>query len=107
MFGTLVLVMALAAGWAEQHMRGSGAAVVALGGMFDVDSAIAALGALPPGTLSLQLAAFAVAVPVIVNSMLKAGLGLAIAGLRRGWLPAAGMLIPAFSIAAAIIFVAL
>ena len=106
MFGVLVLLMALAAGWAEHQLRGSGAAVVALGGMFDVDSAIAALGALPPGTMSSQLAAFAVAVPVIVNSMLKAGLGLAIAGWRCGWLPAAGLAIPALSIVAAILVVA-
>ena len=106
MFGALVLLMALAAGWAEQHMRGTGAAVVALGGMFDVDSAIAALGALPPGTLSPQLAAFAVAIPVVVNSLLKAGLSLAIAGWRNGRLPAAGLVIPAFSIVAAILIAA-
>jgi uncharacterized membrane protein (DUF4010 family) len=103
LFGGLVLLMALAAGWAEQQLRGSGAAVVAVGGMFDVDSAIAALGALPAGTLSLRLAAFAVAVPAVVNSMLKAGLALAIAGWRKGWLPASGLTIPAASIVAAIL----
>jgi uncharacterized membrane protein (DUF4010 family) len=107
LFGGLVLLMAVAAGWAEQQMRGSGAAVVAIGGMFDVDSAIAALGTLPPGTLTLELAAFAVAVPVIFNSVLKAGLGLGVAGWRRGWVPAAGLVIPAISIGAAILVNAL
>ena len=106
LFGGLVALMAMAAGWAEQQMRGSGAAVVALGGMFDVDSAIAALGALPPGTLTPRLAAFALATPVIFNAILKAGLGLTIAGWRNGWVPAAGLVISAASILAAMLVAA-
>jgi len=107
LFGGLVLVMTLAAGWAEQQVQGSGAAVVAIGGMFDVDSAIAALGALPPDTLSLQLSAFAIATPVIFNTMLKAGLALAVAGWRNGWPSAAGLVVPAVAMLVAILVVAL
>lgn len=103
LFGGLVALMAIAASWAEQQMRGSGVAVVALGGLFDVDSAIAALGTLPPGTLTPQLAAFAVATPVIFNTTLKAGLTIAIAGSRRGWIPAVALGVPAAMIAASIL----
>ena len=107
MWGGLVLLMAIAAGWAEQHFHGSGAAVVAVGGLFDVDSAIAAVGTLPSGTLSPQLASFAVAAPVVFNSLLKAGLALAIAGIRHALQPAAALAVPATIIVGAILVSAL
>jgi len=97
LFGGLVLLMATAAGWAEQHARGTGAAVVAVGGLFDVDSAIASIGTLPPGTLSTQLAAFAIAAPIVFNSVLKAGMAFGIAG-RRAWPAASALLVPALLI---------
>ena len=107
MWGGLVLLMAVAAGWAERQVQGSGAAVVAVGGLFDVDSAIAAIGTLPAGTLSPRLASFAVAAPVIFNSLLKAGLALAVAGIRHALQPAAALAIPAAVIAGAILVSAL
>lgn len=42
------------------------------------------IGALPPAALSPRLAAFAIAVPVACNSLLKLKLTLAIAGWRGG-----------------------
>ncbi len=98
LFGALVALMATAAGWAEQQVAGSGAAVVIFGGLFDVDSAIAALGVLPEGTLPIELAALAVAAPVVFNTLLKLVLALVIASPRRAWLPALALGIPAAAI---------
>jgi uncharacterized membrane protein (DUF4010 family) len=103
LFGALVALMATAASWAEQQAQGSGAAVVALGGLFDVDSAIAALGTLPPGTLTLQLAAYAVATPVVFNTLFKAGLALGIGGPKRTRVPVAALVATAAAVAVSMI----
>ncbi|PCD02167.1 hypothetical protein COC42_11920 [Sphingomonas spermidinifaciens] len=85
LFAGLVALLSLAAA-AASHALGhhAGSATIALGGMVDVDSAIAAIGALPPGMLPSPLAAMAIAVPVAFNSLLKLALTLSIAGKRRG-----------------------
>jgi len=103
-WGCLVLLMAIIAGWAEHQIKGTGAAVIAIGGLFDVDSAIAAIGTLPAGTLTPQLTAYAVAAPVVFNSILKAGITLAIAGVRNSLAPIAALVLPAAAIAGAVIF---
>jgi hypothetical protein len=94
----LVALMATAAGWAEQQSAGSGAAVVIFGGLLDVDSAIAALGVLPEGTLPTELAALAVAAPVVFNTLLKLVLALVIAGPSRAWPAALALGLPAAAI---------
>lgn len=82
-FASLVAVLTVAASWAQARFGSeSGALVIALGGMVDVDSAIAAIGALPPGRLQPALAAYAIAGPVLFNTLLKLGLVWAIAGFR-------------------------
>jgi len=85
MFGLLVTVIATASSWAEQQVSGSGAAVIALGGLVDVDSAVAALATLPKGTLEGRYAAYALAAPVVFNTLLKAMLALGIAGAAGAW----------------------
>jgi uncharacterized membrane protein (DUF4010 family) len=97
-FGALVALMATVAGWAEQQWTGSGAAVVIFGGLFDVDSAIAALGVLPQGTLPIELAALAVAAPIVFNTLLKLALAVVIAGPARSWPAALALAIPAAAI---------
>lgn len=82
--GLVALVSLAAAALARAVGSGAGAAVIIIGGMVDVDSAIAAIGALPPGTIPLQMAAIAVALPVAFNSLLKLGVTWSIAGLARG-----------------------
>lgn len=58
MFAVVVAVLTFAVRWAEMRFgQGSGALVIALGGLLDVDSAIAAVGALPAGALQPRLAA--------------------------------------------------
>jgi len=99
LFAGLVAPLSLAAAAASHTLgQGAGSATVALGGMIDVDSAIAAIAGLPPGTMSAEFAAIAIAAPVAFNSLLKLGLTLSIAGARRGgWailsLAAAGTLV--------------
>ncbi|RYE02874.1 MAG: DUF4010 domain-containing protein [Sphingomonadales bacterium] len=104
LFAALVALLSLAAA-AASHALGqqAGSATIALGGMVDVDSAIAAIGAMPPGTLSAQLAAVAIAVPVAFNSLLKLGLTLSIAGRRRGGWAAVSLAVTAASVLSALL----
>lgn len=85
LFAALVALVSLAAA-ALSNAVGSeaGTAIIIIGGMVDVDSAIAAIGALPPGTIPLQMAAIAVALPVAFNSLLKLGVTWSVAGPVRG-----------------------
>ena len=104
LFAALVALVTLAATWLEHRMgEESAAAMVALGGMIDVDSAIAAIGALPPGALAPRLAAFAIAAPVAFNSLLKLALLLGIAGARRSLWAAAALLLPPAAIGVAVL----
>ena len=83
-FAGTVAVVTFGVRWAEQHLgSGSGALVIGLGGMMDVDAAIAAVGALPAGELPPRVAALAVAAPVALNTFFKLALLVAIAGPRR------------------------
>lgn len=102
LFAALVAMLTLAATWIEHRLgEQSAATLVALGGMVDVDSAVAAIGALPPSALSPRLAAYAIAAPVAFNSLLKLVLTLGIAGLRRAPWAAIALLLPPAAIATA------
>ena len=91
----LVMVITVIARWMLATYGDSGVAVVlAISGAFDTDSTVIALGNLPVGTLSANLAGVIMIVPVVLNSLVKAGVALAGAGLRQGW-PAAAILITA------------
>lgn len=101
LFASLVAAVSLAAAWLEQWAgNGSGALVIALGGMVDVDSAIAAIGTLPPASISVPIAALAIAVPVAFNTLLKLGLMLAIAGWRSARWAALALAGPVLTITA-------
>lgn len=104
LFAALVALLTLAATWIEHRMgEQSAATVVALGGMVDVDSAIAAIGALPSSAISPRLAAYAIAGPVAFNSLLKLALMLGIAGLRRSPWAAIALVLPPIAIGAAVL----
>jgi uncharacterized membrane protein (DUF4010 family) len=99
-FATLVAVLSFGARWAElKYGSGGGALVVALGGMVDVDSAIAAVGALPLGAVTTQLAAFAIAIAVAFNTLLKLGLVVSIGGVRNALRAGTSLAITVFAIA--------
>ncbi len=101
LFAALVAAITLAAAWLEHRVgRGSGAAIIAIGGMVDVDSAIAAIGALPQSALSPKLAALAIAAPVAFNTLLKLALTLGIAGWRGARWAALALIAPVVAIAA-------
>lgn len=82
----LVMLLTLLARWMMEQVGEAGvAAVLALSGLADVDSAIIATGNLPPGTLDPRTAGFVLAAPVFANTLFKAGVAMTIAGPRAGW----------------------
>lgn len=83
LFAASVAVLSVASVWAERQWGGeSGAILIALGGTADIDAAIAAVGALPPGSLAPGTAALALAAPTLFNTLFKLALFAGIAGRR-------------------------
>ncbi|MGE3396430.1 MAG: MgtC/SapB family protein [Sphingomonas sp.] len=84
LFAVSVAVLAVASAWAQARWGGgSGATLIAIGGLVDIDAAIAAVGALPVGTLSSAVAALALAAPTLFNTLFKLVLFITIAGRRQ------------------------
>lgn len=84
LFAATVALLSVGSAWAQAFWGGdSGAILIAIGGLADIDAAIAAVGALPAGTLAVYVAALALAAPTLFNTLLKLGLFVAIAGWRR------------------------
>ena len=84
-FALLVALVQLVVHWMQQRFGESGvAATLALAGALDVDAAIVALRTLPEGTIAPALAGTILALPVLLNTVFKAGVTLVLAG-RSGW----------------------
>ena len=99
----LVMVMAVLARWVLLHFGNRGvAAVLAITGSLDVDSAIITLGALPVGTLAPHHAGLVLVVPVILNTLFKSGVVLAVGGWRQAWPAAAALWLAAAAVGAAV-----
>ncbi len=82
----LVMVLSVAARWVLARYGDAGlAAVLALSGMLDVDSAIITMGNLPRGTVDPRLAALILMPPVLLNTLIKAGAAIGLAGWRQAW----------------------
>lgn len=82
----LVMALSLLARWVLDRYGDTGlATVLALSGMLDVDSAIITLGALPQGSLDGPAAGLALAAPVMMNTLVKAGLTITVAKGWAGW----------------------
>jgi uncharacterized membrane protein (DUF4010 family) len=82
----LVMVLSLASRWVLHRFGDAGlATVLALSGMVDVDSAIITMGGLPRGTLDGQTAGLTLAAPIMLNTLVKAGTAISLAGWARGW----------------------
>jgi uncharacterized membrane protein (DUF4010 family) len=101
-WGGFTLLMTITTGWAEQQMKGAGSLVIAAGGLLDIDSAIAAVATLPSNLLDPELATKTLAAVLVFNSLLKAGLALVVAGIRRAALPTAVLVVPAAVLAGTI-----
>lgn len=98
----LVMAMTLAARWVLEHFGDAGlATVLAISGSVDVDSAIITMGTLPPGTLDPHVAGLVLALPMVLNSLLKAGVTLSVAGWRKGRAAALPLLASAAAIVVA------
>lgn len=103
LFAVTVAVLAVVSAWTQARFgAGGGALVIALGGTADIDAAIAAVGALPAGSLPVDVVALALAAPVLFNTLFKLTLLLAIAGWRRSAPGAAALAGTAVALAAAI-----
>jgi uncharacterized membrane protein (DUF4010 family) len=84
LFAGTVAVLAVASAWVQAIWGGaSGAILIAVGGLADIDAAIAAVGALPRGSLEVPVAALALAAPTFFNTLFKLALFVSMAGWRR------------------------
>lgn len=85
----LVMALTVAARWVLAEFGDRGLAVVlAISGSIDVDSAIITMGGLPEGALAPEVAGAVLAVPIVLNTLFKAGITLSVGGWRRGILGA-------------------
>ena len=85
----LVMVLTVAARWVLAEFGDRGLAVVlAISGSIDVDSAIITMGGLPEGALAPRLAGAVLAIPIVLNTLFKAGIALSVGGWKRGMLGA-------------------
>lgn len=88
----LVMVLSVAAHWVLARFGDAGlVTVLALSGVVDVDSAIITMGHLPGGTIAPATAALVLMLPVLLNTLFKAGTALGMAGWRQAW-PGAAVL---------------
>ena len=103
-FAGLVAGLTLASAWAQASIGdAAGATVIALGGMVDVDAAIATVGTLPPHSLPLREVAAALAAPVLFNSLFKMALLVGIAGFEASRRAALALAATAVALAAPIL----
>lgn len=92
----LVAVLALVSRIALARFGDAGLAVVlAITGAMDVDSAILTMHGLPPGSIDARLAGLILVGPILVNTLVKAGLTVAIGGWRNGWRAALPLVVSA------------
>jgi uncharacterized membrane protein (DUF4010 family) len=84
-FAVLVALVQLVVQWMQVRFGGSGVAItLALAGAMDVDAAIVALRGLPRGSIAPGLAGTILALPVLLNTLLKLCVVLVTAG-HAGW----------------------
>ncbi|MGX7952104.1 MgtC/SapB family protein [Tsuneonella sp. HG249] len=84
LFALSVAGLAMATAWVGHRYGDRNAAlVIATGGTVDIDAAIAAVGALPPGTLTPRIAALALAAPTLFNTLFKLAVLVTVGGWRN------------------------
>jgi uncharacterized membrane protein (DUF4010 family) len=81
-----VAVLAVASRWALDRFGSAGIGLLLLlTGIADVDAAVITLAGLPAATVAPAHAGLLLALPVMANGALKAGLAFTLAPNRRGW----------------------
>lgn len=99
LFASTVALLSIASAWARLRWGGEGGAIlIAIGGLADIDAAIAAVGAMPHGTLTPRISALALAAPTLFNTLFKLGLFVAIAGGRKSGPGAAALAVAALAL---------
>ena len=103
-FAALVAVTSIASRWALAAHGDAGVGVVlALIGLADVDAAVIAFSAMPAAAITPTMAGVVLALPVLLNMLLKAGLVLGVSRSRAHVAAAAPIGAAAFLIGAAIV----
>jgi uncharacterized membrane protein (DUF4010 family) len=99
----LVMAMSLLAHWMLARAGDAGVAtVLAISGSIDVDSAVITLGSLPEGTVSPRVAGMILIVPILLNTLFKAGLALSVAGWGKARASAVPLALSALASGAAL-----
>lgn len=99
----LLAGLAVLSRWLLEHFGGAGIGVLlTLTGLADVDAAIITLSHLPEGAVAPFLAGLLLALPVLANSLWKAGIVVALGGPRAGW-PAAWPLVASVAAGGAVL----
>ena len=81
----IVAVMSLATRWGTLRYGDAGIAVVlAITGAMDVDAAIITMHGLPGGALDARVAGLILATPILLNTLVKAGISIALGGWTGG-----------------------
>jgi uncharacterized membrane protein (DUF4010 family) len=84
-FALVLAIAAVFARWALAEFGENGlATVLAITGAFDVDAAIVTLGGMPANSVTPRVAGIVLALPILINTVIKAGFVVSIAGWRRG-----------------------
>jgi uncharacterized membrane protein (DUF4010 family) len=92
-FAVMVAVIIIAARWTIERYGAEGMTVlVGLTGLYDVDAAIIMTSTLPKGALPLSQLGILLSLPILVNTLLKWLLVLALGGIRAGFVAALPLL---------------
>ncbi len=84
-FAALVALIVFASKWALSRFGDKGlVTLLAITGLYDVDSAIITVGNLEPGMISPTRGGLVLAVPILVNTVLKGAIVIVLAGPKRG-----------------------
>ena len=102
-FAALVGAIVILSRWTIDQYGGRGVSIlIGLTGLYDVDAAIVTAGNLPQGMLDTSSLAGLLALPVLVNSILKAALVPVLGGFKAGARAAIPLIISAILIATGI-----
>lgn len=101
----IVAISSIASRWALAAFGDAGVAgVLAIIGLADVDAAVIAFAGMPAGAIAVRLAGAVLAMPVLLNMVLKTGLVLSVSRSREHFMAAAPLAAATLLIAAGIGF---
>ena len=104
----MIMVFSVTSRWMLAQFGQAGlAATLAISGAIDVDAAIITIGGLPATLLDERTAALVLAVPMILNTLVKAATAVSIAGWTKGRDAAAALALSAVACCAMLPFAAL